>query len=65
MISRLRDAHHFWRQGHQTFSGFIKARERPQKRRTGRRSRARKTGLRTQQKRQIYRGRQHNGIQRN
>jgi len=32
MISRLHDAHHFWRQGHQTFSGFIKARERPQKR---------------------------------
>jgi len=31
MISRLHDAHHFWRQGHQTFSGFIKARERPQK----------------------------------
>jgi len=32
MISRLHDAHHFWRQGHQTFSGFIKTRERPQKR---------------------------------
>ena len=30
MISRLQDAHHFWRQGHQTFSGFYKARERPQ-----------------------------------
>ena len=32
MISRLHDAHHFWRQEHQTFSGSIKARERPQKR---------------------------------
>jgi hypothetical protein len=32
MISRLHDAHYFWRQGHQTFSGFTKARERPQKR---------------------------------
>jgi len=31
MISRLHDAHHLWRQGHQTFSGFIKARERPGK----------------------------------
>ncbi|KAJ6868418.1 hypothetical protein NC651_033475 [Populus alba x Populus x berolinensis] len=31
MISHLHDAHHFWRQGHQTFSGFIKARERPRK----------------------------------
>ncbi|KAJ7014434.1 hypothetical protein NC653_003909 [Populus alba x Populus x berolinensis] len=30
MIPRLHDAHHFWRQGYQTFSGFIKARERPQ-----------------------------------
>jgi len=28
-ISRLQDARHFWRQGHKTFSGFIKARERP------------------------------------
>jgi len=32
MISCLHDAHYFWRQGHQTFSGFTKARERPQKR---------------------------------
>jgi hypothetical protein len=31
MISRLHDAHHLWRQGHQTFSGFIKSRERPGK----------------------------------
>jgi hypothetical protein len=30
-ISRLHDARHFWRPGHETFSGFIKARERPQK----------------------------------
>ncbi|KAJ6980979.1 hypothetical protein NC653_024381 [Populus alba x Populus x berolinensis] len=30
MISRLHDARHFWRPGHKTFSGFIKARERPQ-----------------------------------
>jgi len=29
-ISRLHDARHFWRPGHKTFSGFIKARERPQ-----------------------------------
>jgi len=29
---RFHDAHHLWRQGHQTFSGFIKARERPGKR---------------------------------
>jgi hypothetical protein len=28
-ISRLHDARRFWRQGHKTFSGFIKARERP------------------------------------
>jgi hypothetical protein len=28
-ISRLHDARRFWRQGHMTFSGFIKARERP------------------------------------
>jgi hypothetical protein len=32
MISRLHDAHHLWRQGYQTFSGIIKARERPGKR---------------------------------
>jgi len=32
IISRFHDAHHLWRQGHQTFSGFIKARERPGKR---------------------------------
>jgi hypothetical protein len=32
-ISRLHDARHFWRPGHKTFSGFIKARERPQQRR--------------------------------
>jgi hypothetical protein len=31
-ISRLHDARHFWRPGHKTFSGFIKARERPQQR---------------------------------
>jgi hypothetical protein len=31
-ISRLHDAGHFWRPGHKTFSGFIKARERPQQR---------------------------------
>jgi hypothetical protein len=30
-ISRLHDARHFWRPGQETFSGFIKARERPQK----------------------------------
>jgi hypothetical protein len=35
MISRLHDAHHLWRQGQQTFSGFIKARERPGKRGEG------------------------------
>jgi len=29
---RFHNAHHLWRQGHQTFSGFIKARERPGKR---------------------------------
>jgi hypothetical protein len=35
-ISRLHDARHFWRPGHKTFSGFIKARERPQQiRRSG------------------------------
>jgi hypothetical protein len=28
MISRLHDARRFWKQGHKTFSGFIKARER-------------------------------------
>jgi hypothetical protein len=37
-ISRLHDARHFWRQEHKTFSGFIKARERPRER--GRRRRA-------------------------
>jgi hypothetical protein len=34
-ISRLHDARHFWRQGHKTFSGFIKARERGRRRRAG------------------------------
>jgi hypothetical protein len=50
-ISRLHDARHFWRQGHKTFSGFIKARERPRerggRRRAGghtERERPRKTG---------------------
>jgi hypothetical protein len=28
-ISRLHDSRRFWKQGHKTFSGFIKARERP------------------------------------
>jgi len=48
-ISRLHDARHFWRPGHKTFSGFIKARERPQqgrggKKKRGRRERRKKTG---------------------
>ena len=42
MISRLHDAHHFWGQGHQTFSGFIKARERPKKKKKGTNGRERK-----------------------
>jgi hypothetical protein len=43
-ISRLHDARHFWRPGHKTFSGFIKARERPQQGRGGKRKGAGENG---------------------
>ena len=50
MISRLHYAHHFWRQGHQTFSGFIKARERPKKKEGHERQRTKKTQGRKKRK---------------
>ncbi|KAJ6952777.1 hypothetical protein NC653_041803 [Populus alba x Populus x berolinensis] len=45
-ISRLHDARHCWSQGHKTFSGFIKARERPR-----RGNRKEKQGARTKTER--------------
>lgn len=50
-ISRLHDARRFWRQGHKTFSGFIKAREMPMGKKTNERN-----GRRESRESQEHRG---------